>query len=102
MPSNFKNVSDVAAAFDSLSARVDLIARDVQYGRVRADLQSSLASMLSAYGVTLPALNPATGLYDPVALHEALNPVHPQHSQAIPQERQARLRRMLTDMGRLL
>jgi hypothetical protein len=106
---SFKSFADAATAFDSLTARtddmsgkLDLLAKDVRFSRARDDLAAPLAAMLATYGVTLPPVDEATGMIDEVALDAAMN-THPvNHQQRIvPPERQARLRRMLSDMGRL-
>jgi hypothetical protein len=85
-----------------MSGKLDLLAKDVRFSRARDDLAAPLAAMLATYGVTLPPVDEATGMIDEVALDAVLNAHAANHQQQkVPPERQARLRRILADMGRL-
>jgi hypothetical protein len=106
----FKNLAEVALAFDALAARVEQIAggggnitaRDLQYLSVRNTLEPYVRQILNNYnGVELPPINPATGMMDKDALNAALNPFPPGHPHNVTPAHQSQLRRFLSDMGRI-
>ncbi len=100
MTTAFKSLDDAANAYDALAAKVEVLSRDVRFASAREALQPALTGMLANYNITLPPLS-EDGTYDADALDDALNAFPPGHAHGVPPERQARLRRMLTEMGRL-
>jgi len=97
----FKSLYEAGIAFDSLVARVDGLSKDIRYANARERLSPEMAGILANHTVTLPPVDQTTGMIDEAGLEAALN-THPAgHPHAMPTERQARLRRLLTEMGRL-
>jgi hypothetical protein len=102
MATTFKNLADTAAAFDVLSARIDVLKRDLQFHTVRTQLQPRLDQILAGYnGIVIPEPDPTTGLIDGDALDAALTPRGANHVHALPESRRGEVKMLLLTMGRL-
>jgi hypothetical protein len=102
MATTFKNIADAAAGFDVLTARVDMLKRDLEFHTVRTQLQPRLDQILASHsGVFIPAPDPATGTIDPAALDAVLTPLGDNHPSSMPSWRRDEVRALLRTMGRL-
>jgi len=94
-------IAGLGNSLDALTKRVDLLAREIKYTSARERLAPELAGLLAGYSVSLPPVDESTGLIDEKELSAALRAPPAGHPHAMPAEQQARLRRVLADMGRL-